>query len=267
METTEFKRRMEERLQRWYHSPPHPDPEVQQRRHSVAMLANKSEMHAYATRMNIPLPRRFAEVDSVDALDFRALPHRVVVKPNNQCSQSGVCLFDRGREVFSGDIVPLAERQDYVRERLAQVQPLPPGTKIIAEEFVEDFEPEMTVPRAFKTFVAGGRTWVTKVVDRNGPGGRTTERYYSRDWTPYDLFQTTNPLADPIPEPMHYRQLLDLSDRIARDIECFMRLDFYITPRGVLFGEFTSYPNAGNRYTALGSKVLCDLMDRYPDPF
>lgn len=265
---TEFKRRMEDRLQRWYHGKdPHPNPALQRRRLSVAALANKSAMRAYAQQMNLPLPVRYSEANDVDGLDIPALPQRVVIKPDNLSSTKGVLLFDGETEVFSGDTVPISERGAYVKRRLDPVLLAKPATRLIAEEFLTDVDPGKVIPRDFKTFVAGGRTHVIKVVDRNGKAGTTMERYYRRTWKPYRDLQYSNSLARPISRPERYEELLELSDRIARDIQCFMRLDFYITQRGVVFGEVTSYPNAGNKHTARGSRVFCELMDRYPDPF
>ena len=44
-----------------------------------------------------------------------------------------------------------------------------------------------------------------------------------------------------------------------------MRLDFYLTTRGVVFGEFTFDTFAGRGFTPYGEKYLSDLMDSFPD--
>ncbi|WP_071674542.1 ATP-grasp fold amidoligase family protein [Nioella nitratireducens] len=259
---------MEDRLQRWYRGKAsHPDPDLQERRLFVAGLVNKSRMHSYAEQMNLPLPKRYAEGRSLDDLDFSTLPDRVVIKPNNLSNNKGVLLFDREREAFSGDDVPISERRAYVTRRLGPLELSTRGTTFIAEEFIQDFDDRFAIPRDFKVFVAGGRAHVVQVVDRNAKKVGCRHRFYSRDWVAFSEFQKTNAHGNRVAKPRHYRELLSLSDKIAHDIQCFMRLDFYITKRGVVFGEFTSYPNAGNKFTPLGSHVLCDLMDRFPDPF
>jgi len=268
MPNTEFKRRMDDRLNRWYKGMnPHEDPKQQQRRQYVAGLVNKTSMFKYAHRLKLPLPERFAEVDSLDALDCRALPERVVVKPNNAANNDGVLLFDGTREVFTNDTVALRDRAEYIRNRYHDSGILKPNSRIIAEEFIQDFDPQYTIPRDFKVYVAGGRPWVIQVVNRQGPKAQWSHRYYSQDWIAYDHFQRENSLAPEIECPLHFNSLMELSTRIAQDIGCFMRVDFYITTERVVFGEFTSYPNAGLQFTEIGNNVLCDLMDRYPDPF
>lgn len=268
MPNTEFKRRMDDRLARWYqNAAPHADPKRQKRRQYIAGLVNKTSMFNYAARLELPLPERFAEVSQLEEMDFATLPERVVIKPNNAANNDGVLLFDGPREVFSGDRVPLVERAAYTQKRYADSSFIKGNSKIIAEEFIQDFDPSYTVPRDFKVYVAGGRPWVIQVVNRVGPKADWSHRYYSQDWVPYDQFQRENALAPVVGKPVHFGQLMDLSNRIAQDINCFMRLDFYITAQRVVFGEFTSYPNAGMQFTWIGNNVLCDLMDRYPDPF
>jgi len=268
MPQTEFKRRMDERLAQWYHDQsPHPDPTRQRRRRNIAGLVNKTAMFRYADRMSLPLPERYSEVDHPRDLDFSNLPARVVIKPNNAANNDGVLLFDGPHEVFSGDTVPLDERAHYLHQRYDGADFIKPNSKIIAEEFIQDFDLSLTVPRDFKVYVAGGRSWVVQVVNRTGSKEGWSHRYYSQDWVAYDHFQRTNALAPAIARPQHFDTMVTLSNRIAQDIGCFMRLDFYLTKDRVVFGEFTSYPNAGLHFTQIGNNVLCDLMDRYPDPF
>jgi hypothetical protein len=268
MAETEFKRRMDLRLARWYqNADPHPDPELQARRRYVANLVNKSAMLKYAERMTLPIPERYAEVATVEELDFAALPERVVIKPNNSADNDCVMLFDNGREIFSGSEAPVESRAEFVRETFANGRFIKRDTRILAEEFVRDYNESFAVPRDFKVYVAGGRSWVVQVVNRVGPKKSWTHRFYSRDWVPYGPFQMSNLFGEEIPPPPHLDRMIEIADRIARDIDVFMRLDFYISAKGPVFGEFTSYPNAGMRFTEIGNAVLCDLMDRYPDPF
>lgn len=265
----DFRQRMADRLACWYKgASPHPDPEAQKRRLYIASLANKSQMHDYARARGIPLPLLHAEVAVVDGLDFATLPERLVVKPNNSADADCVMLFADGIEHFSGRAVPPEQRADFVRSAFAAGRFITPRTTILAEEFVRDHDPAYTIPRDYKVYVAGGRAYVILVVDRNHPRGQWTQSFYSRDWTPMDdIFQTSLPQGPVSPPPPRLAELLALAEKIAVDIGCFMRLDFYITPERVVFGEFASYPDAGCDYTPFGDRMLCGLMDAFPDEF
>lgn len=269
MEKTEFKTRMDDRLRRWYRDEDRPaDPALAARRSSVASLVNKTTMADYAQKMGLPLPQCHALVGSVDQLDFSVLPERIVIKPSNSADNDCVMLFAEGREVFTGDAVPVPDRADYVREAFRKGRFTNEHTQILAEEFIQDYDPRFVVPRDFKVYVVGGKPWITQVVDRTGPKKSWTHRFYDRSWTPYpDNFQLANKPAAPIEPPAALDDLYRLSEQIAADINCFMRLDFYLAARGVVFGEFTSYPNAGLNFSPQAGAILCDLMDSFPDPF
>ena len=51
-------------------------------------------------------------------------------------------------------------------------------------------------------------------------------------------------LSFEIPKPDELNLLLDISRRLSKAFE-FVRLDYYITNKGVYFSEFTFVPNAG----------------------
>ena len=162
----------------------------------------------------------------------------------------------------------LESRSDFVEQAFSKGRFLNSQTTIIIEEFLSDYDPQFTVPRDFKVYVAGGSAHLIQVIDRNGPNSIWSQSFYSRDWNsmPADFQQTYAP-GPSIAAPDRLSELIELSERIALDIGCFMRLDFFISLNRVVFGEFTSYPFAGLRFSTGGDRFLCQLMEKFPDPF
>ena len=101
----DFKAHMENRLTRWYKSPANDGSALSKRRQYVASLVNKSIMHNYAFKKNIPLPTVYGNFKSVKDIDFPALPERVVIKPNNSADSDCVMLFSADHELLSGSAV------------------------------------------------------------------------------------------------------------------------------------------------------------------
>lgn len=262
-----FKQRMTDRLDRWYKGAnPHADPVRQRRRLYVASLVNKSKMYDYACIHGIPVPRRHAEVRDVGMLDFAALPERVVIKPNNSADNDCVMVFRDGVEQFSGTPVPVQRRAAFIRETFSKGRFITAQTMILAEDYICDSDETFVIPRDYKVYVAGGHAHVILVVDKNHPKGQTQQSFYTRDWEPiHDIFQNAHRPGPFYPPPARLAELLALAEAIARDIGCFLRLDFYISRDRVLFGEFTTYPDAGDGYTPYADRLLCALMDAYPD--
>ncbi|MGP9805418.1 sugar-transfer associated ATP-grasp domain-containing protein [Paracoccus sp. NSM] len=264
-----FKQRMDQRLSEWYQRKnPDPDPAVQARRLFLASLVNKSVMTGYIGGLGLPLPLVHAEAASLDQLDIAALPSRVVIKPNNGADSKGVILLDGEVNRMNGDRVAPADRARYVRETWTADKIVEkPGTRVIAEEFLQDYDPAFAIPRDFKVFAAKGRCGLIQVIDRNPEKKLRTNSFFTRDWSHIDRPIKTNYRMGPAyPRPADLEVLIAMAERISAEIEEFYRLDFYMTTRGPVFGEFTSYPSAGEAFTPYGDRLMCQMMDTVRPP-
>ena len=263
-----LRERMDHRLDVWYRNAEiHPDPELQARRKYMASLVNKLVMRDYIGKMGIPLPRLHAEVTSLDQIDFDTLPDRVVIKPNNASSNDGVLLFAGDRELMHHADVPVAMRREFAEKAFQDAKVMErSNTRIIVEELVQDYDSAFPIPRDFKLYVAGGKIHLIRVIDRNDPSGVRIESYYDADWNFIEEKVRVPCKMSPVYEkPPHFDRLMDWGRQIAEDLGVYYRLDFYISPEGPVFGEFTSYPCAGRGYTRSGAKLICDILDRHPD--
>lgn len=114
--------------------------------------------------------------------------------------------------------------------------------------------------------MAGGRAWIIEVIDRNGPKETRNHSFYTREWIKIeDRFQTLYKPGPTLARPALLPELVEAVELLARDTGVFFRIDFYLTTRGVVFGEFTPHPFDGTNFTPFGEQYLCELMDRFPD--
>jgi len=261
---TDFQGKLNARFKRWYH------PDRGSRLAFLAGLVNKTVMYSYVIGKGLDVPKRYADVASFDEIDFAAFPSRLVIKPSNAGVGAGVMLFTGDKELFSGDCVPITWRSAYAREKLASASVrdkcINGEMRIIIEEFVQDFDPDYEIPRDFKVYIAGDKAHFIQVIDRNGPKKSWCNSFYSRDWEFIDQEVQTEYLQGPrVERPERLDDLIAAADLVAADLHCFYRLDFYMTARGPVFGEFTSYPFGGKGFTPFGERLMCDLMDSYPD--
>jgi hypothetical protein len=251
--------RFEARFRYWRNDPSAP-PEVK----AVGTLLNKRVMRRYIQILGIQLPQIYFDVSSLQEINFATLPHAVVIKPDNGSSSNGVMLIVGEIEYLSGVVILRSELRDFCQRALDSTPW--PAEHILVEEFLQDYDPRFIIPRDFKVYVAGGRAWIIQVIDRNGPKQQRSHSFYTREWAKIDdLFQTSYRPGPIIAKPPLLPELLELAELIARDIGAFLRLDFYLTTRGVMFGEFTFDPFSGYGFTSYGEQYLCRLMDRFPD--
>jgi hypothetical protein len=231
----------------------------------AALASDKILMRRYIESHHLSLPELFWNVGDIDEINFASLPNRIVIKPHNGWDSDAVMLIDGERELLSGAAVSRAALQDFCRGTLTQAR-FSVKPRIIVEEFIQDYDRKFSIPRDFKVYVAGGKAWVVQVIDRNGPKAQRSHSFYGRDWTEFaDAFQTTYLPGPSIPQPPLLSELISAAELIARDLRAFLRLDFYLTSSGPVFGEITWCPFAGVGFTRFGANYLCKLMDRFPD--
>jgi hypothetical protein len=221
-------------------------------------------MRQYIQSLDIKLPQLYFDVSSVQEIDFTALPPAVVIKPGNGSSSDGVMLITGETEHLRGVSISRSKLRDFCHQVIDSTPRL--ANRILVEEFLQDWDPRFIIPRDFKVYVAGGRAWIIQVIDRNGSEELRNHSFYTREWAKIDdRFQTRYRPGPAIARPPLLPELLELAELIARDIGASLRLDFYLTTRGVVFGEFTFDSFAGNGFTPYGEKYLLDLMDNFPD--
>jgi hypothetical protein len=253
-----LRRRLKVRMQQWRRAP------TSSRLQFLANLTDKSTMREFISSRNIPLPHQYFETSLVDEIDFASLPDRFVVKPANASSSRAVMLFADGVELFSNDRVPREAVANYVSSNIKQVA-VDERRKILVEELVEDCDPTCLIPRDFKIYTAGGRVHVIQVIDRNG-GKPYTQSFYSREWERLPELQRTYVPGVTYPAPSHLSRLVYYAEQISQELEVFYRLDFYISPSGPVFGEFTSHPFGGRKFSPEGQELCLRLMAQHPDP-
>jgi hypothetical protein len=103
--------------------------------------------------------------------------------------------------------------------------------------------PEGVLPKDYKLYCFHGQPRFIQVIDRlNG-----NQVWYDENWTPQrDQMQLAYRIGRPKPKPNCLDELLFWATRLSKAYEYpFVRIDLYVTTRGVVFGEFTHTPFAG----------------------
>jgi len=255
-----LKARIEAKRAYWFGTP-HAPSEVKA---LAALATNKLLMRRYVKSLGLRLPEMYCDVGHVDAINFASLPNRIVIKPHNGTECDAVMVIDGEKELFSGATVPRTALPDFCRKTIAAARFA--GPRIIVEEFVQDYDRQFAIPRDFKVYVAGGKAWVVQVIDRNGPKAQRSHSLYARDWTRFDdAFQTSYLPKPPIPTPPLLPELISAAESMACDLGAFLRLDFYLSSNGPIFGEITWSPFGGWGFTQFGAHYMCHLMDSFPD--
>lgn len=250
--------RLQQRLQAWYR-------DGDKRFSHVAGLVNKMVMRPKIEKLGVPLPELYFCDRDVSELDIDALPESFVAKPHNGADSKGVLVMNGKVDKLSGRTYDRKSPifKDFLQQYVLKAAGTNPYSKVMVEEFIVDsLQPEL-IPLDYKAHCYGGKVIFFQVINRNK--GQRSQSFYARDWRRLTHVIDDYAPGKRIPKPECLDELLDYADRIASDIKQMMRLDFYVTPKGPMFGEFTSYPAAGRNFTAYGNALSVQSWEVYPD--
>lgn len=206
------------------------------RRPVIEWTCDKLRMKKAAEVAGLRVPRTiWSGVDVAEILDLD-LPTRWVLKPNHR---TGLVHLGEGpptEELLEAATSGwLKETQSDLRGEWAYSQATP---CLLVEEWVG---PTDEVPADYKLFVFDGVPHVIQV-DTNRFSGHQ-RRFYRPDWTPLDV-KHTFPLAPVEPAPDLLDDMLDAAAKLGAEFD-FIRVDLYVTPTALYFGEVTPYPGGG----------------------
>jgi hypothetical protein len=218
------------------------------------------------------LPQLLAVAENVEGIDWTSLPEEFVAKVSH--GSGGVIVISRS--IASGEGLPCdVEPVGWVRfachpdqlviesltKLLSHWLTLPfawwPGRlpewayegndrKILIEGLIDA---EIGVlPTDIKVFVFNGKAQVIRVQDVDGNGLKRLSSYDSA-WNllPVKFIDFTLDFSvaeTPLARPENLAEIIQVSEALGSDVD-FVRVDLYNSSRGLLVGELTNYPTAG----------------------
>lgn len=256
-----LRQRMVARRDSWYRAP------VSLAHAHVAALTAKPAMRLWISDLGLPLPQLYAGPVAVAALKAEDLPASYVVKPVNGANSDGVVLVKDGHDCFRN--TPISEGiKAYIHALYERdFTSLP---QVLVEECLIDVgqkdDPKLVIPRDFKVFTVAGRVAYTRVHDRNAEGGKRSLASYDRQGKRLpSTLQGWPEAAEDTLLPEGYSRLIELAEAISHKLPWLLRLDFYFTETGPVFGEFTTFPNAGLDSTPFSKRTLLQMWELWPD--
>ena len=216
-----------------------------------------------ATELDVATPRTIADVPVLDDLDWETLPDRFVLKPLHGAASRGTFLLCRNGDGFDDLMDGKFKSKDDV---VGAAQDLTDRGLISARFCVEellapraDLRDRIAQPDDFKVFCFWDRPVV--VMQRRLGGQLNPSAWRFKFWT--SAWEDLGPVkypdrCDPTLEaPTGGEELMEAAARIGRQLAIpFVRLDFYDTDRGVVFGEVTPHPGPPERWDPRVDEIL-----------
>lgn len=180
--------------------------------------------------------------DSVDEIDFDALPEKFVIKCNHNSGEGMYICRDRSQmdvEAVKAGLRYGLEQDYYLCEREWPYKNVP--RKIVAEAYIDDGSGHGI--NDYKVFNFNGEPYIIQVDFDRFIGHK--KNIYTTEWKLCDFsFNYPSHPEVEIPKPSVLEEMLALSRKLSAG-EPYMRTDFYCVDGKIYFGELTFFPAAG----------------------
>ncbi|MCW8129704.1 MAG: hypothetical protein KIS92_04895 [Planctomycetota bacterium] len=233
----------------------------------MVALQDKVQVRGFAASKGVRTARLLHVTDRAETLPLAALPPRCMLKANHSCAwnimrfDGAYYFFGNGSGTVDADGAFLsaesaracalteAEVLERCRGWLASrhfnahewaYQQIPP--RILVEEWLEPLRGAELLDYRFFTFNGD-----VKAIAMGSPRYRKLHQnvFFDPDWNAIALTKYKELRPDPMPDrPAHLDEMLRIARTLGEGID-FIRVDLYETTQGVVLGEMTVYPEAG----------------------
>ena len=210
------------------------------------LFKDKLREKTVIAQLGCPTARLYKVFETPDELDLSFLPSSFVIKLTFQSRGRGVVLIKDGVDLRTQQPLDIEEIKQYLKLHL-----LPSGTsvthqKVMVEELLEAEIADSPLLDV-KLFYFSGELLFLQIVDSSTrPENRVYPRFhYSPMWKRLSIHTQEAPLDQHVQKPQCLPDIIQWGNRIATTFfpNTFIRLDFYPTNKGVVFGETTLTPH------------------------
>jgi hypothetical protein len=211
-------------------------------------LNNKWNAREFAVRHGASPPELYWCGRDPDQISLEKLPRRFVVRATSGTACARVLTLADGVDLLTGRPCSRTELLATLRRWIDTGFS---RTLLLVEEFIESGSERPALPPDYKVHVFGDHVAAVQVVRRLGAGRSTwRQRFYTEKWEPFgDPLNTFNPQDSTTPPPECLDDILGCARRLGRAFGAYVRVDFYASPRGAVFGEFAPTPYQGAHFT------------------
>lgn len=182
--------------------------------------------------------------DSVDSIDFSALPEKFVIKATHGSGNNDVIICRDKTKLDIDFIRKKMQKSLSTNGYLATVEWVYKyiTPRIIVEKLLEDPNHDDLMDYKFMCFNGRVRCSFVCTGRESVEGLKVT--FYDRNWNIMPFERSHPSERKPIEKPIRYEQMIEMAEKISAGVS-FLRVDFYEVEGVVYFGELTFYPGSG----------------------
>lgn len=221
-------------------------------------LSNKYNAREFAKIHHCKVSELYWKGRDPDEINFDAFPDQYVIRPTIGHSCDKVFLMDHGLNLLDKQLYTKDDIRHILKKALRENSYL----EFLIEEFLRSENGEYKIPDDYKIHAFNGKIACIALINRYGRK-EGQQRFYDENWNPVKHFHTVYPPAPHQGPPKCLEEMICQAKKLSKAYEIFVRIDFYATDKGAVFGEFTPTPSLGNGFSNYGEKLLQSYWDKY----
>lgn len=226
--------------------------------HWQRKLSNKYNSREFARKYGCQVADLYWKGRDLNTIKFEELPAHYVIRPTIGFASGLVFLMANG--------INLMDKQAYspaaILKIMTQALQENPHLEFLIEEFIRTENGEYTIPNDFKFYMFDGEIAVIQVINRlSATKGYTN--FYDQNWQLMPNLTVNYPGGNYQAPPACLPEMIAQAKTLSKAYEIFVRIDFYATDKGVVFGEFTPTPALGKGFTPGANRMLANYWNQY----
>tara|TARA_B110000908_G_C10124675_1_gene389287 strand:- start:119 stop:850 length:732 start_codon:yes stop_codon:yes gene_type:complete len=226
----------------------------------IEYYEDKVNHDTICNKLDIPHPKRYFVLDNIDDIRKIKLPDNCVIKYNNLASAKGIIF--RKNDIFTNNF-DLNQVIYFLKNNNKQNTSCQISIKNIKQKVIID---ELLIGNTNSDFIQDIKLYAFKgtckyilITEHFNKQGKS--RHYDINFNRVVLKKYDN---DDFyhKKPKHLNEIINYGNKIAKELfpDTFVRIDFYSTTKGPMFGEITFNPSGGNGFTKNADKILGKLL-------
>lgn len=210
--------------------------------------------YLFVEKFGWPIPNQYFNGFAKDFPED-LLNNNIVIKATHGCSSREVICIKNGVDFFTKEEISGNSLIEKFNNKF-----------IISEELLIDKEYNHDIPLDFKCFVFNGNIELLCICETSLENKRK-HAWYDKNMNLLGSLIKNVPIFKEsdkyLPSPEEFNQMKYFCKDFRVFNNLFLRIDFYITKKGVFFGEFTPHPYGGKGYSDKFLNILDKLMIDY----
>lgn len=227
--------------------------------HWQRCLLNKWNSREFAALHGVAVPELYWHGRDAARLPIEDLPEHFVLRPAWGARTLGTWVVSGSTDLVTGRVFRnRRELKAAVLSGRGRFGVFP----LLAEEFMTTPDGRYEAGLEYKFHMFGEHMGSIMTFHRCGNTKR--HRHYTPEWEPIEeVFHSSSPLDELSPKPREFEEMKSIAIRLGAAFGTFVRVDLYLTARGVFFGEYSSVPGGYKDFTPFANEFLGQLWEKF----